>query len=158
VNSALKTPFIVVGVPVATWLGISAYWSLVRSTGEAPTYYVASMAGLRALLVGPVQLVTMIVLALALRAVLAKTSWVVLAAACVAATGLAVTGDAIGMHYSRVSRSRLRMPSGTWLRTSWGRQSYSSFSAPYHGRPTTRSGRLASKRAIAAKDVGQPRR
>jgi hypothetical protein len=101
VSSALKTPFIAVAVPVATWLGIAGFWSYLQWTGEAPTHYVGSMVGLRGLLVGPVQLVTTVVLALVLRAVLARTSWIVLAAACVASGALAITGDAIGMHFFR---------------------------------------------------------
>ena len=102
VSSALKTAFIAGGVPIATWFGIAGFWSYLRWTGEAPTYYVGSMVGLRGLLAGPIQLVTMVVLALVLRAAIARTSWIVLALACVAAAGLAVTGDAIGMHYFRV--------------------------------------------------------
>lgn len=100
-SSPSKTSFIALGVPVATWLGIAGFWSCLRWVGEAPTYYVGSMVGLRGLLVGPVQLVTMAVLALVLRAVLSKTSWVVLAAACMTAGGLAITGDAVGMHFFR---------------------------------------------------------
>ena len=100
-SSVLKTAFIGVGVPIATWFGIDVFWSYLRWTGEAPTYYVASMVGLRGMLVGPVQLVTMGVLAFVLRAAIARTSWIVLVPACVVAAGLGFTGDAIGMHYSR---------------------------------------------------------
>ena len=100
-SSALKTAFIAVGVPIATWFGIAGFWSYLRWTGEAPTYYVGSMVGLRGLLVGPIQLVTMVVLGLALRAALARTSWIVLGAAGVVAGVFAITGDAIGMHFFR---------------------------------------------------------
>ena len=100
-STALKASFIAVGVPAATWLGVAGYWSYLRFVGEAPSYYVGSMVGLRGLLVGPIQFVTMVVLTLVLRTAIVRASWIVLAAACVAAGGLAITGDAIGMHYFR---------------------------------------------------------
>lgn len=53
------------GVPAATWLGIDAYWLSLRASGEAPAYHVAAMVGLRGLLAGPMQLLAMVMLALA---------------------------------------------------------------------------------------------
>ena len=102
VSSALKTPFIAFGVPAATWLGIAAFWSFLRWTGEAPTYYVGSMVGLRGLLAGPVQFMTMVVLALVFRVALTRTPWTFLVAACAVAGALAIAGDAIGMHFFRL--------------------------------------------------------
>lgn len=96
-----KIPFIVVGVPVATWLGIGTYWAELRSSGEAPAYYVGSMVGLRGFLVMPVQLLAMSLLALVARKILVASSWTVLVIACAIAGAFAYVGDATGMHYFR---------------------------------------------------------
>lgn len=100
-SSPIKTTFIAFGVPIATWFGIAVFWSCLRWTGEAPAYYVSSMVALRGLLVGPIQLVTMVVLTLVFRAAIARTSWIVLVAAAAVAAGLGMIGDALGMHYFR---------------------------------------------------------
>src|SRR5436190_13645573 len=76
-----KVPFVVFGVPLATWFGIRAYWEWLRWSGEAPTYYVASMAGLRACSVMPLQLLVMCALVLVSWRVLIKSSWIVIAIA-----------------------------------------------------------------------------
>ena len=97
----LKIPFVALGIPGATWLGIGAYWSFLRWTGEAPAYYVGSMFGLRGLVAAPLQVVTMVALAAVSRALLRRSSWVLLLAACACTALLAVAGDAFGMHLLR---------------------------------------------------------
>jgi hypothetical protein len=92
-----KTAAFVFAVPFATWAGIAIFWFQLRWAGEAPAYYLASMVFLRALLAGPIQLVTMTVLALLARRAIGRTSWTALAAACALAGVLAFAGDAWGM-------------------------------------------------------------
>jgi hypothetical protein len=98
-HATAKVLLVAAGVPLATWLGIGAYWEWLRWTHEAPTYHVASMARLRACLFAPLQLIVMGVLAFVTRAAIRETSWRVLMIACAVAAVLGAAGDAIGLHY-----------------------------------------------------------
>ena len=98
-QATAKILLVAAGVPFSTWFGIGAYWEWLRWSGEAPTYYVASMARLRACDFAPLQFVVMCVLAVVTRAAIRETSWIVLAIACAVAAVLGAVGDAIGMQY-----------------------------------------------------------
>lgn len=158
VSSALKTAFIAVGVPIATWCGIAGFWSYLRWTGEAPTYYVGSMVGLRGLLAGPIQLVTMVVLGLTLRATLARTSWIVLGAAGVVAGVFAITGDAIGMHFFRGGAQETAHDIWDWAPHLVGPAVVLLIMCHYHGRPPQqRMSAPSGVRSSRSKTLGIPR-
>lgn len=99
-HSSGKVLAMAIGLPLATWFGIDAYWSFLRWCGEVPLYYVAAMVGLRGLLTAPLQVLVVGMLAVMARRELARLPWWSLGVAAVLAALLAIAGDAIGMRYS----------------------------------------------------------
>ncbi|MCB9884189.1 MAG: hypothetical protein H6838_01790 [Planctomycetes bacterium] len=92
-----KALLVGIALPLSMWVGTVAYWSLLRQSGEAPAYYVATMVFFRFAVLAPLQVLSVSGLAIAHRRDLSGIRLGRIVLACCACALVAPAADALGL-------------------------------------------------------------